>query len=124
MNRLLAGLLTLVLCANLLSQSSSDLSPQQKIAAQPVNTRLDIRTINGEKLSGKLLSHDEAGFLLATGSKGAPTQRSIPYASVAKVRAHPPTHTPLGAWIAVGLIAAVVVIVVAVFAIERHNEGG
>lgn len=116
----LAVLLPIDLCA----QSSAPLTPKQQIIKQPPQTRLDLKLVSGQKVTGNLVSTDENGFILTTGSKSAPTQRTVAYSDVSKVTAHRPTHTPLAAWIGVGAIVAVVVMVVAVFAAERHNEGG
>jgi hypothetical protein len=48
----------------------------------------------------------------------------IPFGEAQRVKAQPRTSTSVVAWVAAGAIIAVVVIIVAVFLIERHNEGG
>jgi hypothetical protein len=74
-------------------------------------------------IRGRLSSVDQNGFTILIG-RAKTTSRFISFRDAESVIADQRTHTPIAAWIAVGGIAAVVVIVIAAFVIERHNEGG
>ena len=63
------------------------------------------------------------GFSFKVGSPASPTLRQAAFSSVKSVKVIVKTHTPAAAWIAVGAIVAVAVIVGVLVAERAHNEG-
>jgi hypothetical protein len=121
MKRLLAIVLALALSYQVSADSETARpDPKDQIANLAPGTKMTVTTKSGEVVRGHFSSMAGDHFTLATGR--AKTLRSISYAEVDKVTVQPKTHTPPGAWIAFGVIVGVVVIAVAVFFIERHNE--
>ena len=121
--RHLALVLATLLVGNLFGQSSPNIDVEEKVRAFAIGTKLTVKTQSGEVIRGKLLSAERETFTLQVGRRKA-TVRTVASRDVATIAADRPSHTPVAAWVAVGAITAVVVIVIAVFAIERHNEGG
>jgi hypothetical protein len=119
--RILAGLVLIALSLNLVAQPGTQRTAQAEITAMPVGTKLDVRLKGGERVKGRLVSVDEMAFTLTLG-KSAGSSRKIGFDDVDRFTAHPPTHTPIAAWVVTGAIAAVVVAVVVGLAIYFHNE--
>ena len=119
--RILAGLLVVALSLNLVGQQPTQRTVQADISALPVGTKLEVRLKGGEKVKGRLASFDQRAFTL-TMRNATRSSRSISFDNVEKFTAHPPTHTPVAAWVVTGAIAAVVVAVVVGLAIYFHNE--
>ena len=120
--RILAGLLVVALSLNLVGQQPTQRTAQSEISALPMGTKLEVRLKGGEKVKGRLASFDQKTFSIDVGKATGVPPRSISFDNVEKFTAHPPTHTPVAAWVVTGAIAAVVVAVVVGLAIYFHNE--
>lgn len=89
----------------------------------PAGAKVQVKLKTGQTIRGRLVSVSTDSFILAVSGRGTQTNQTIPFSDASNISAQRRTHTPVVAWIAAGAIAAVVVIVVSVFLIERHNEG-
>jgi hypothetical protein len=87
----------------------------------PPGSEIDTKLKDGRALRGRLVSLNPDGFTLAVSQRGTETNRTIKFSEVESVQ--PRKHASTIAWIAAGAIIAVVVIVVSIVLIERHNEG-
>jgi hypothetical protein len=133
MRRAIATLLVLMVAGNLpvgygaqaptqphRSPSASNIKDQ--VSQISVGAFVEVRFMDKTKLRGYLAAVEADGFSFKTGDAATGTLRQAAFGDVTSVKVVKRTHTPVGAWIAMGAIAAAVVIVVAIFAIERHNE--
>lgn len=122
--QILAVLLTLVLSGQFVMPSELPPDPRAQIRSFPLGTPLEVKLKTGNRVRGRLVSVDSERFTIAVGRVKHKTERVIRLSEAESVKAQQPTHTPVVAWIAVGALVAVVVVVVAAILIERHNEGG
>jgi hypothetical protein len=135
MRRAIATLLVLMVAGNLpvgygaqasaqpqRSPSASDIKDQ--VSQIPVGAFVEVRFTDKTKLRGYLSAVEADGFSFKTGDSATGTLRQTAFGDVKSVKVVKRTHTPVGAWIAMAAIVAAVVIVVAIFAVERHNELG
>lgn len=125
MKQVIAGLLLLVMAgrypAVCLAQAQEQ-STAQQVGRIPLGTFVEVRFTDRTKARGYLTQVGSDAFSLNPTKAGTGVSREAAFKDVDSVKAVKPTHTPIAAWIATGVIAAVVVIVVAVVLIERHNE--
>jgi hypothetical protein len=124
MRQILAVLLILALSSQLVWSSEPPVDLRTQLLALPIGTKLEVKLMSGERVRGRLSSVDSDRFTLTVGRGQTQTARVIPFGEAQRVKAQPRTSTSVVAWVAAGAIIAVVVIIVAVFLIERHNEGG
>jgi hypothetical protein len=122
MRQVVAMLLMIVLSWNLIAQPERPKGVGEQIAALPVGTKVDVRLKGGERVSGRLVSHDESGFTIEMGDGKAKTSRVISFTDVDKITAHPKTHTPIVAWIAAGAIVGAAAMVIVGILIYLHND--
>jgi hypothetical protein len=128
----IALLLTLLFTCNLPAQGaqrpSSPSEATSKIRDQvrqlPVGAHVEIRFTDKTKSRGYLSTVEADGFSFKEGSPTSSAMRQVAFNDVKSVKVITKTHTPVAAWIALGAIAAAVIVVVAIFATERHNELG
>ena len=95
---------------------------QDQVSQLPIGAYVEVRFTNKTKVRGYLSAVQADGFSLKEGSPATPTVRQAAFSDVKSLKVITKTHTPVGAWIAVGAIAAAVIVVVAIFATEKHNE--
>lgn len=134
MRRAIALLLALFFAGNLPAAGCGAQAPAQpngnvssikdQVSKLPPNAFIEIRFTNKTKVRGYLSTVEADGFSFKEGSPATPTVRQAAFSDVKSVKVITKTHTPVGAWIAVGAIVAAVIVVVAIFAVERHNELG
>jgi len=96
---------------------------REQIASLPIGTKVDVRLKGGERVSGRLVSHDQNGFTIEMGDGKAKTSRVISFTDANKITAHEKTDTPIVAWIAAGAIVGAVVLVLVALGTQAHNEG-
>jgi hypothetical protein len=124
MRQILAVILTLALSGQLVWSSGPPTDLRAQVRTLPIGTPLEVKMKSGERVRGRLSSVDSDRFTLAVGRGPTPPTRVIPWAQAQSVKTRPRTATSVVAWVAAGAILAVVVVIVAVILIERHNEGG
>jgi hypothetical protein len=127
----LAGSLALLFACNLpmahggqapVQSSGAASSIKDQVDKLPAGALIEVWFTNKTKVRGYLASVEADGFSLKKGSPAGAAQRQVAFNDVKSVRVIAKTHTPIGAWIAVGAVIAVAVIVVVAVGIERHNE--
>ncbi len=130
--RIVAVILVLLFASNLPANSGqsptqpsgSVTSIKEQVGKLPMGAFIEIRFTDKTKVRGYLSAVEADGFSFKVGSPTNTTVRQAAFTDVKSLKEIHKTHTPVGAWIAVGAIAAAVIIVVAIFAAERHNELG
>lgn len=110
-----AAFLTLLLTCGTAGAADKDI--RNVVSHIPPGAHVELQTIDGVRTRGHIGATTDAGFTFRTDDG---SDRSYRFDEIKRVRTLTYTH-PL-AWIAVGVIAAVVVIAVVIFAVERHNE--
>jgi hypothetical protein len=95
---------------------------KEQVSKLTAGTFIEVRFTNKTKVRGYLSSVEADGFSFKEGSPASSTVRQAAFSDVKSVKVITKTHTPVGAWIAFGVIVAVLVIAVVVVGIERHNE--
>jgi hypothetical protein len=96
---------------------------EDQVRQLPIDAYIEVRFTDKTKLRGYLATVEADGFSFKEGSSASPTLRQAPFSDVESVKVITKTHTPAGAWIAVGAIVAVAVIVGVLVAERAHNEG-
>jgi hypothetical protein len=123
--RVIAVVLTLML-ANGWAQGHNDtgnvLAVKGEISSITLGTSIEVRFAKAPKIRGLLWQRDEKGFILKVAKGADMIERPVAFDTVKSVKVVRPTHTPAAAWIAVGAIVTVVVIVVVIFAKIRGNS--
>jgi hypothetical protein len=102
--------------------SSSARSIQDQISQIPVGTSIEVRFTDRTRLRGSLSAVEADGFSFQAAAGTTGPLRKAAFGDVKSVRVIGTTHTPVWAWVAAGVIGAVVVIGVAILLVERHNE--
>ncbi|MGA7412619.1 MAG: hypothetical protein WBW33_19225 [Bryobacteraceae bacterium] len=121
---LFATNLALCYSAQALAQTSG--SPgtlKGQVSKLPAGTYIEVRFTDKSKVRGYLSSVETDGFSFKETSPASPTARQAAFSDVKSVKVITKTHTPVGAWIAVGVIVGVVVAVLVAVGERAHNEG-
>jgi hypothetical protein len=133
--RIIATFLVLMIAGNLPGGCASQTPVQphrrpsvstveDQVRQIPVGALIEVRFTDKTKLRGSLSAVEADGFSFQAENATPGTLRKTAFSDVKSVGMIRRTHTPAVAWVVVGVIVAAVVIVVAIFAIERHNELG
>ena len=107
-----------------MAQTSAGPDLAEKAKAVAIGTKVDITLAGGLSIRGRVAAVDSESVTLDVGRAATNRTRRIPFRDIVGLKVHSATHTPVLAWVAVGAIAAVVVVAISVLLIERHNEGG
>jgi hypothetical protein len=121
---LIVFLLAFVLALQLPAQRNSmndDLA--QRIRALSTGNRIDLRTTDGQRIQGLLITTTVDSLTISIGRQNTASRRVILLHDVVALKVRHPAHTPVAAWIVAGCLGAAVVLALSVFLIERHNEG-
>src|SRR5271157_4816302 len=92
---------------------------KEQVSKLATGTFIEVRFTNKTKVRGYLSSVEADGFSFKEGSPARPTARQAAFSAVKSVKVITKTHTPVAAWIAVGALIAVAVVVVVAVGIER-----
>ena len=87
-----------------------------------IGTSIEVRFAKAPKIRGTLSQKDENGFTLKLEKDATAAERQVAFNEVKSVKNLTHSKTPTWAWIALGAVGAVVVIVVVLFAKYRSNE--
>jgi hypothetical protein len=125
MKSFLASLLALLAFHQVLTAQAPQATDFAEMAkALGIGTKVEVQLVGGSHIRGRIAAVQPDALSVYVGRPNARKVRTIPFTNIVTLKRQPATHTPVWAWVAVGAIAAVVVIAVSVLLIERRNESG
>ena len=77
---------------------------ESQVRAIPIGTPVEIRLTDKTKFRGHLYAVEVSGFSLRTGDAISGPLRQTWFKDVKSIKVVQPSHTPVGAWIAVALL--------------------
>lgn len=92
------------------------------VSQVPAGTYVEVRFKDKSKLRGYLFEVQADGFSIRTGDAASGSLHRSAFSDVKSVKVVTRTHTPTAAWIVIGAMAVVLVVVLVGVAKYLHNE--
>ncbi len=120
MTRFLAVVMIFAVGSSLAGPDAPGKDVEKQVRSFGTGSAVEVRLTDKTSLRGHLAAVEISGFSIRIGDSVQGSLRQVAFSDVKTIKLR--SHTPVGAWIAMGVVVGVVAIAVAVFAIERHNE--